>query len=70
MKMNEQTVRGITPGFIKVLDRIIVTLMVAIILAVSGPVCLLFWQQTHPASPPGPVVTASAQLPLPSAALR
>ncbi len=30
---------------IQFLDRVIVALMVAIVLSVSGPVCLILWQQ-------------------------
>lgn len=32
------------------LDRVIVVLMVAILLVLSGPVCMVVWQQSHPAS--------------------
>ncbi len=33
---------------IQFLDKVIVALMVAIVLSVSGPVCLILWQQHGP----------------------
>ncbi len=32
---------------IVMMDRLIVALMVAVLLVLSGPVCLSFWERTH-----------------------